>query len=137
MVANVLSSNERQLRHLIGAVIVAAASSVALVFFGADPISLEAVVPWGPDTTVGTQGQGLAIGILMALPLIAALPLLSRGVSRLRITVFALVMVSAFVLVSLIRVGILYVPTAWMLGLAVQTGLAIDPTPIRTSDMAP
>ena len=111
MVANVLSSSERQLRYLIGAVIVAAASSVALVFLGSDPIDLEAVVPWGPDPTVGAQGQGLAIGILVALPLIAALPLIFRGVWRLRVAVFASVMVSVFVLVSLIRVGILYVPS--------------------------
>ena len=107
MVARVLSSSERQTRHLIGAFIVAAASSTALVFFGAESIDLDAVVPWAPNPTVGTQGRGLAIAILVALPLIAALPLIFRGVWRWRITIFAFVVVSAFVVASIIRVGIL------------------------------
>jgi hypothetical protein len=120
---------ERQLRYLVGAVIVAAIASVALVFFGADPIDLEAVIPWSPNPTVGTQGQGLAIAILVGLPLIAALPLFCRGVWRRRITVLSSAMVSVFVVVSFVRVGMLYVPSLWMLGLAARIRIDGQPWP--------
>ena len=111
------------MRHLVGSLIVASAASVALVFFGVEPIDLEAVVPWGPDViyytpTYDNAGTGQAIAILFSLPVIAAVPLMFRGTWRWRLSVVASVLMSVFVLVSILRVGLLYVPSAWMLALA-------------------
>jgi hypothetical protein len=128
-----MQDDERRLRYLVAAFIAALAATMALLVFGADAIDLEAVVPWGPASSndiesfvpgvdpmpsSSGEGQGLAIAILVTLNIVAGAPLAFRGKWRSRLSVFSFSLVSLFVLVSINRVGILYVPSAWMLGLA-------------------
>ena len=115
--ASELADHERRLRHLLGSFILATAASVALLFFGAETIDLDAIVPWAPEPTVGAEGEAQATAIVLALPVIAALPLVFRG-SRRQLSMAAFWLMSLFVIVSIIGVGILYLPSAWMLGLA-------------------
>lgn len=113
-----LTSPERALRQLVGSTIAAIAASTALIFFASDPIDLESVVPWGPNPSIGAEGRGRALAILVALPVLAAVPVVLRRSWRWRMSVLVFAIMSAFVLLSINRVGILYLPSAWMLGLA-------------------
>ncbi len=85
-------------------------------FFGADELDLEAILPWTGQDSVGGDDQVLATAILFAVPLIAALPLVFGRSRIVRVSFVSFLLDTGFVVISLIRVGLLYVPTAYMLG---------------------
>ena len=127
-----MQEDERRLRYLVAAFIAASTATLALLVFGADPIDLESVVPWGPASSTGIEsfvpgdpvpsdngeGQGGAMPILVILNVVAGALIAFRGKWRRRVSVLSFSLMSLFVLVSINRVGILYIPSAWMLGLA-------------------
>lgn len=114
---------KRNVRFLLGATAAAAIISVAVAFFGAEEIDLEAVVPWPQITGVNETGRGWAITILLSLPVIAAIPLAFRGRPAAGASATAFALFLAFIMFSWNRLGLLYAPSAWMLGRATLAAL--------------
>ena len=126
MMVSALPDDERRSRRLIVSFIAAAAASLALIVFSTDPIDLDSIIPWAAEASLATQGHTQATAIVLALPLIAAIPLVFRGRRSRQQSMIAFFLISLFVLVSINRVGILYLPSAWMLELASLTRPAIN-----------
>ena len=94
--------------------------------------SLADLVPGVKDDTVtwGTPGagypfwNGLAMAaILIGLPLVAALPLLACGRTRLMLLVASTLLVWSFALLTVSRAGLLYIPAAALLLIALVLAL--------------
>ena len=108
-------------RHVIivsSAVLAATVASVWMSFFGAEELDLEAVLPWTGQSSVDGDTQALAVAVVFALPVIAALPLPFGQPLAARVATISFVLVSSFVVISVIRVGLFYLPTAYLLGRA-------------------
>ena len=114
------STRERHLRLVLGAAAWAAIFSVWVVFFGVDEIDLDAVTPWPKVSGVNRDGRGWATLIVFSLPIIAAIPLRFRDKSAVRASAISFALILGFVIISLLRIGLLYIPSALMLGLAAQ-----------------
>ena len=89
-------------------------------FFGAEEIDLEAVTPWPEVSGVNRDGRGWATVILLSLPIIAAIPLPFRNKRAVGVSAISFALILGFVIISLQRLGLLYLPSAFMLGLASQ-----------------
>jgi len=114
------STRERHLRLVLGAATWAAIFSVWVVFFGVDEIDLDAVTPWPKVSGVNRDGRGWATLIVFSLPIIAAIPLRFRDKSAVRASAISFALILGFVIISLLRIGLLYIPSALMLGLAAR-----------------
>ena len=110
----------RHVRLVLGAATWAAIFSVWVVFFGVEEIDLDAVTPWPKVSGVNRDGRGWATVIVFSLPIIAAIPLPFRDKSAVRVSAMCFVLILGFVIISLLRIGLLYLPSAFMLGLAAQ-----------------
>ncbi len=110
----------RHVRLVLGAATWAAIFSVWVVFFGVEEIDLDAVTPWSKVSGVNRDGRGWATVIVFSLPIIAAILLPFRDKSAVRVSAMCFVLILGFVIISLLRIGLLYLPSAFMLGLAAQ-----------------
>lgn len=112
-------SRERQPRGsprlLVGAAVLAALVASALpIWGGADDLDLEAVIPGTSQVVSGATGDDAsAVAILAAVPLVAAVPLI-LGMRRWAILA-GTVVVGGFAVVTITRLGLLYVPSALLL----------------------
>lgn len=105
-----------------------AAGVSALLWFGSmalrgERIDLESVLPLVGDTVTGpgsgdSSRSGAAGLVLLGVALVAGLPLLARGATQRMVATGAAVAVTVFVLVTLTRNGVFYLPTAGLLWFA-------------------
>lgn len=109
-------TRERHVRLVLGA----AAAAAIPIFFGFEELDLDAVVPWPRVTGVNETGRFWAIAIVFSLPIIAVIPLPFRDKSAVRASAMSFALILGFVIISLKRIGLVYLPSAFMLGLAAQ-----------------
>lgn len=128
---------ERPTQMILVALIFATAVTTVALFLPYDELGLESVWPWTPDCTytgdptrMGGAAEGCleqsnshqqALAVILVLNLVVAAPLAFSGRMRRRVAVACSVAVAVFALITILRLGLLYIPSAIYLGLAAHT----------------
>jgi uncharacterized membrane protein len=120
-------TRDRHVRLVLGAATWAAIFSVFLAGF--EKLDLDAVVPWPDVTGVNDTGRSWAIAIVLSLPIIALIPLPFRDKRAVRVSAICSALILGFVVITLNRNGVFYIPSAFMLGLAAQGVFDRKPNP--------
>jgi len=129
-------SDAASMAALVAAFVAAAAASVGLwwgsLALRAERIDLETVLPLFGDTVTGPGSAGSADSgaaglVLLAVAVVAGLPLLAPAGVRRRVVQAAAVAVSLFAVATLLRNGVLYLPAAGLLWCALHSRVPAAP----------
>ncbi len=144
---------DRPTQMLLVALIFATAVTIVVLVMPSDQVGFESVWPWAPDCTytgdptrMGGAAEGCtehsishrqAVAVIIALNLVVAAPIALRGAMKRRVALASSVVVAMFALVTILRLGLLYIPSAVFLGLAAfgpRPDTSAGPTPESLAD---
>ena len=129
-------SDAASTRALVAAFVAAAAASAGLwwgsLALRGERIDLESVLPLVGDSVTGPGSGGSADSgtaglVLLAVAVVAGLPLLAPAGVRRQVAQVAAVAVSVFAVATLLRNGVLYLPAAGLLWWALRPRASVPP----------